>query len=163
MSVLTTQESSQRPQTRARRMAWPVIGAAVTVGAAFYIRAVDPNNGGYPLCPLKFVTGIDCPACGGLRCVHSLMNGDIATAMDQNLLAVFVLPMIAIWAVFALRAKWLGDDQMRPVTVEGDNGGGAAGRAAALRMLLIVMIVVTILFTILRNIPGVPFLPSGVG
>lgn len=162
MSVMTT-EKTQEPQTRARRMAWPVIGAAVTVGAAFYIRAVDPNNGGYPYCPLKFVTGIDCPACGGLRCVHALMNGDITTAMDQNLLAVFVLPMIAIWAVFALRAKWLGDDQPVPAPVDGDADTGAASRAAALRVFMIVMIVVTILFTILRNLPGVAFLPSGVG
>jgi hypothetical protein len=145
-------------------MAWPVIGATLTVGAAFYIRAVDPNNGGYPFCPLKAVTGIDCPACGGLRCVHALMNGDIGTALDQNLLAVIALPLIVVWAVFALAARWRGDD-LRPVRVgpDVDADGAAAVKANALRALWVGFIVVTVVFTVARNVPGVPFLPSGVG
>ncbi len=165
VSLLTT----QKPPTRLRRMAWPVVGVAVTVGAAFYIRAVDPSNGGYPFCPLKYVTGIDCPACGGLRCVYSLGNGDIGAALDQNLLAVIVLPMIALWAVFALLARWRGDDEFPPAS-----GGSSASstalassaavnRAAALRMFMIAMIAFTIVFTVLRNIPGVGYLPSGIG
>ena len=135
VSVLT----AQKPPTRMHRMVWPVIGATLTVGAAFYIRAVDPNNGGYPFCPLKAVTGIDCPACGGLRCVHALMNGDIGTALDQNLL--------------------------RPVRVgpDVDADGAAAVKANALRALWVGFIVVTVVFTVARNVPGVPFLPSGVG
>lgn len=167
MSVLTA-EKPHKQQTRLRRMAWPVIGAGITVGAAFYIRAVDPNNGGYPFCPLKYVTGIDCPACGGLRCVHALMSGDIGTAMDQNLLAVFVLPMIAVWAIFALRSKWRGGDQAQMIVGNANDGGAqatdaAATRAAVQRLFFISMIAITIVFTIARNIPGVPFLPSGVG
>ncbi|MGA9147641.1 MAG: DUF2752 domain-containing protein [Candidatus Nanopelagicales bacterium] len=160
MSVLT----AQKPPTRMHRMVWPVIGATLTVGAAFYIRAVDPNNGGYPFCPLKAVTGIDCPACGGLRCVHALMNGDIGTALDQNLLAVIALPLIVVWAVFALAARWRGDD-LRPVRVgpDVDADGAAAVKANALRALWVGFIVVTVVFTVARNVPGVPFLPSGVG
>ena len=160
VSVLT----AQKPPTRMHRMVWPVIGATLTVGAAFYIRAVDPNNGGYPFCPLKAVTGIDCPACGGLRCVHALMNGDIGTALDQNLLAVIALPLIVVWAVFALAARWRGDD-LRPVRVgpDVDADGAAAVKANALRALWVGFIVVTVVFTVARNVPGVPFLPSGVG
>lgn len=162
VSVVT----SQKPPTRLRRMAWPVAASALTVGAAFYIRAVDPNNGGYPFCPLKYVTGIDCPACGGLRCVHALMNGDIGAAMDQNLLAVFVLPLIAIWAVFALVAKWRGDEPGE-VGSSADTtppaGAAAVNRAAAMRVLIIALIAFAVVFTVVRNIPGVGFLPSGIG
>ncbi len=160
MSVMT----AQKPPTRLRRMAWPVIGATATVGAAFFIRAVDPNNGGYPFCPLKAVTGLDCPACGGLRCVHALMNGDIGTALDQNLIAVVVLPMIVIWAAFALAARWRGDDAVGAnSSADVDAQGNAALKANALRILWVGLIVATIVFTVLRNVPGVPFLPSGVG
>ena len=61
----------------------PVVGAspahrpallprlAVGVGALgglAYIARFDPNRAGhYPLCPFKFVTGLDCPGCGTLR------------------------------------------------------------------------------------------------
>lgn len=164
MSVLTAQK--QKQPTRAQRMFWPVTATVATVGAAFYIRAVDPNNGGYPFCPLKALTGLDCPACGGLRCVHALMTGDIGTALDQNLIAVFVLPMIVVWAAFALAARWRGDDLTDTVEVAGDRSGSVAAletKARALRLLWIVLISATIIFTIARNIPGVPFLHSGVG
>lgn len=168
MSVTTTRKPPQQ-QTRLRRMAWPVAASAITVGAAFYIRAVDPNNGGYPFCPLKYVTGIDCPACGGLRCVHALMNGDIGTALDQNVLAVFVLPMIVIWAAFALASKWRGDDSNSPGVAPSSSDSATAidtaavSRATALRVLMVAMIVFTVVFTVARNIPGIPFLPSGIG
>lgn len=165
MSALTT----QKPPSRLRRMAWPVAGAAIAVGAAFYIRAVDPNNGGYPFCPLKYATGIDCPACGGLRCVYSLMNGDIGAAMDQNLLAVLVLPMVAIWAVFALVSLWRGEGESgsgsstSAPTADGVATAASVNRAAAIRVLIVTMIVLTVIFTILRNIPGVGYFPSGIG
>jgi len=150
-------------------MAWPVAGAAIAVGAAFYVRAVDPNIGGYPFCPLKYATGIDCPACGGLRCVYSLMNGDIGAAMDQNLLAVLVLPMVAIWIAYSLISLWRGNDPNdSAAAVEGPDGSNVAGsaslnRAAAIRVLIVAMIVLTVVFTIVRNIPGVGYLPSGIG
>ena len=113
---------------------------------------------------LKAVTGLDCPACGGLRCVHALMNGDIGTALDQNLIAVVVLPMIVIWAAFALAARWRGDDAVGAnSSADVDAQGNAALKANALRVLWVGLIVATIVFTVLRNVPGVPFLPSGVG
>ena len=115
---------------------------------------MDPNNGGYPFCPLKAVTGLDCPACGGLRCVHALMNGDIGTALDQNLIAVVVLPMIVIWAAFALAARWRGDDAVGAnSSADVDAQGNAALKANALRILWVGLIVATIVFTVLRNVP----------
>lgn len=145
-------------------MAWPVIGAGITVGAAFFVRAIDPNNGGYPLCPLKLVTGIDCPACGGLRCVHALMNGDIGAAMDQNLWAVVILPMVVVWAAISLISKWRGNESSAVTVSPGSQQSAtAAYQALAVRWLITAMIVFTVVFTILRNIPGIGYLPSGIG
>ena len=97
MSAHTHEVPSQEVPTRFQRMLWPSIGVGVTLATTAYVRQVDPNQPGHYLpCPLKFVTGIDCPACGGLRCVHSLTNGDIVGALDHNALAVVVLPLIAV-------------------------------------------------------------------
>ena len=52
----------------------------------------------YPQCPLKALTGIDCPGCGGLRATHALLHGDILGAADHNLLALILLPLMAVHA-----------------------------------------------------------------
>ncbi|MBP7971440.1 MAG: DUF2752 domain-containing protein [Candidatus Nanopelagicales bacterium] len=112
MSAHTHEVPSQEVPTRFQRMLWPSIGVGVTLATTAYVRQVDPNQPGHYLpCPLKFVTGIDCPACGGLRCVHSLTNGDIVGALDHNALAVVVLPLIAVAVLFALRRRWIGPVQ----------------------------------------------------
>ncbi|MGV1035697.1 MAG: DUF2752 domain-containing protein [Candidatus Nanopelagicales bacterium] len=119
--------------TRFQRMLWPTIGVGVTLAATAYIRQVDPNQPGhYMPCPLKFVTGIDCPACGGLRCVHSLTNGDIVGAFDHNALAVLVFPVLIVAVFLALRRRWIG-----PVTPSGGelparDSAGSAGPEPAL-------------------------------
>jgi hypothetical protein len=62
-----------------------------------YLYFVDPNNpaSAYPQCPLKQLTGVDCPGCGGLRATHSLVHGDIAGVLDHNVLALVIVPLIA--------------------------------------------------------------------
>jgi hypothetical protein len=44
-----------------------------------------------PACPIKALTGIDCPACGSVRCVQALANGNLWMALDQNLLVSILL------------------------------------------------------------------------
>lgn len=158
MSV-TTESTTQTPtRSRARRLLLPVVGVGALVAATFYVRSVDPNVGGYPPCPLKAVTGIDCPGCGGLRCVHALANGDIMGALDQNLLAVVLLPLVVLWLVLLLRSRWEGDSAQVNAS-----DATVARNAAAVRVILMGTIVAMIVFTVVRNIPGVPFLPSGIG
>jgi len=141
------------PPTRFRRMLWPVVGVASLAGATAYLAAVDPNSPGhYPICPLKALTGLDCPACGGLRCVHDLTHGDIVGALDQNLLAVILLPIVAVLlAVFVFR-RWTGKTQ--EVT-------DAALRRS--QYIVFGLIAVGIVFSVVRNLPFVPFLGSGIG
>jgi hypothetical protein len=72
--------------------------AAVGLGAVcLYTFLVDPNvpTNAYPQCPLKAITGIDCPGCGGLRATNALLHGDILGAADHNVLALVLLPLMA--------------------------------------------------------------------
>lgn len=136
-----------------RRAMWPLIGVGVAVAATTYVWRVDPNLGGYPPCPLKVMTGLDCPGCGGLRCVHALSQGDIATALDQNLLAVVLLPAVIVWLGWTIVRRIKGNDTPLSALVSPRIVNG----------FWFTMIGVMLVYTILRNLPFVAFLPSGIG
>lgn len=125
-----------------------MVGLAAAIGATAYVGLVDPSGGGaYPICPSRVVLGLDCPACGGLRGTHDLLNGDVVAALDHNLF----LP--ALLAVFGLMfALWLQPLFGRPVRAVSPPrwlvGGGIA---------------LAVAFTVVRNLPvaGLEFLASG--
>ena len=80
------------------------VGAAVAAGS-IAIALWNPTDGGTPLCWSKAFLGVDCPFCGGLRCVNSLMHGNWLAAADHNVLLAVVLPVAAVlWAVWMVKA-----------------------------------------------------------
>jgi hypothetical protein len=118
---------------------WPAAG----LGAAGLLLARDPNaTGSYGLCPLLATTGLDCPFCGGLRGTHALLQGDVARALDHNLLLPVFLVVVVLLIVSAVR---------RSV--------GQAGRTR--RWLWWGLGAVTTLFFLARNLPWFPYLDSG--
>src|SRR4051812_29416286 len=125
----------------------PVAVGLGLAAATAYTGIADPNTSdAFPLCPLKAVTGLDCPACGSLRAVHSLCHLDIAGAADHNLLFVVLAPfLVAAWAI------WMGKSlglRVPQVTLPKHLGQ--------------VLIFVAIAFAVIRNlpIPGHAFLDS---
>jgi len=91
---------------RSRRPAW-LAPAAVGVGvglASLYTAWQDPNtsSGLFPQCPLREVTGFDCPGCGGLRAAHSLLHGDLLGAFDHNVVVTLLLPVL-----FVVWLRWM--------------------------------------------------------
>lgn len=82
------------------------VGAAAVAGLVT-VALVDPNEvGHYPTCPFLATTGLWCPGCGTLRAVHALTRGDVATAVDLNVLTVALLPVLVLawvgWLAFRL-------------------------------------------------------------
>ena len=57
--------------------------AALAAVAVFY--ALAQQGIGIP-CPLRLITGWECPGCGNSRAALSLMRGDIRAALGFNLL-----------------------------------------------------------------------------
>ena len=135
------------PRSRLRRMAAPVLAAGGLLAATAYLGAVDPNAPGhYPLCPTKYFTGLDCPGCGGLRCVHSLAHGDVAGALDHNaFVTLLVLPLVVAGFVVWAWHAWRGDPPVPP-----------GQHWFEKRWLFITLTVVMVVFTVVRNIPVVP-------
>jgi hypothetical protein len=141
--------SDRRP--RARRVLVPVgvlVGSAAALG---YVWAVDPNEPGhYPLCPTKFFLGIDCPGCGIMRGTHDLVHGNVAGALDHNVLLAVLAPMAVVaWVVWALRS-WTGRSPE-----------ATTAQMRRRHRLMVVGLVVLVAFGIVRNF--VPYLGSGIG
>jgi len=76
------------------------LGAVLAAGCA-YVAFYDPERSSalYPACPFKALTGWDCPGCGMTRATHALFNGRPLDALDQNVVFVLLLPLLAWWFV----------------------------------------------------------------
>jgi hypothetical protein len=129
--------------SRLRACAVPLGAAAAAAAAAAVGLAVLHRTGGHDLGPLarcwfNAATGLQCPFCGGLRCLAALSEGHLTEALSLNLLVTLVVPLAAgIWLrrmVFALRG--LVVDQPRT----GDRG-------------FAVVCVVSLAFAVVRNTP----------
>ncbi|NLJ53190.1 MAG: DUF2752 domain-containing protein [Intrasporangiaceae bacterium] len=143
MSITTTERSGQRPAERVARLGLPAVLTAGGLAGMFYIRSVSPYSaGGYPLCPIYALTGLYCPGCGTARCLHSLLNGDLAAAFAANPL---LPPLLLVLAVGFGRWVWLRWQGRRFVFNPPDWVPIAFG-------------VATLAYAIARNLPGLEFL-----
>lgn len=52
------------------------------------------------MCPTKALLGIDCPGCGSMRMLYSLMHGDLLAAARFNALGLAALVLL-VWAYLA--------------------------------------------------------------
>ena len=114
-------------------------GLVLAVG----LHVIDPAQVNGPVCPFLAVTGLYCPGCGTLRCLHAFLHGDLRTAAGYNVLTLLLLPVIVVaWVTTGIAA--LGG---RPVPV----------LARLPRWFGPAIVVATVTFWVLRNVPAAPF------
>ena len=134
------------------RRAYPAAGAgALLAGALGYVALVDPHNTGsvYPQCPFKWLTGWNCPFCGGLRMTHDLLHGDLMAAVNDNVFLLVCLlvcvvigvPLVAFWG----RRRRQRDRPPLPTSA------------------VWTILLATAVWTLVRNLPGFPLLPTVTG
>jgi hypothetical protein len=80
----------------------PLMVAAGTtlVCAAIWVGDPTAPHGPLPVCPTKALLGIDCPGCGSLRMLYSLMHGNLLAAARFNALALVTIALL-LWAYVA--------------------------------------------------------------
>lgn len=91
------------PRQRIIRAAVAIVAAAALM--SFYLLAVR-LTGIMPQCLFKWATGWSCPGCGSQRALQALLHGDIARAVESNLLIPFAIAYLAL-----LGTAWLYHDR----------------------------------------------------
>ncbi|MBX7435346.1 DUF2752 domain-containing protein [Mycobacterium sp. Y57] len=132
-------EPSPAANTRTRSLTAVGTGAAL-LGALAYVGIGDPHSPGFVFlpCPFKALTGWNCPACGGLRMTHDVLHGDLAAAFVDNAFVLIGLPLLIVWIVTRKRL----------------------GKPAVSTPAFVVIIVAAVTWTIVRNLPGFPLVPT---
>ena len=64
------------------------------VTAIVYYKFNPADNGWFPRCPVKLLTGWSCPGCGTQRAMHALLNGNIYEALRYNYFFVISIPYV---------------------------------------------------------------------
>jgi hypothetical protein len=97
-----------------RSLAAPLGVAAVAVGGCAAIWLANPAvpGGILPVCPTKALLGIDCPGCGSLRMIYSLLHFDMAAAVRFNPLGLVAVALL-LWAYVAWSYGRLAGRQIR--------------------------------------------------
>lgn len=113
---------------------------AVTVGALAYVGLNDPHRPDalFPACPFKLLTGWNCPACGGLRMTHDVLHANLPAAVVDNVFLLAGLPALLAWFLWRRHI----------------------GRPAMPRVAVVVIVLATIAWTVIRNMPGFPLVPT---
>ena len=76
-------------------------GGALAIAAALLYLYDPAVSALYPSCPLRALTGLLCPLCGGLRAAHALLHGRVVEAVALN---PFLFVAAALWP--AMRPRW---------------------------------------------------------
>ncbi|MCW4117267.1 DUF2752 domain-containing protein [Prevotella copri] len=53
----------------------------------------------WPKCPIKLITGLNCPACGIQRFIHTALQGDFIRACHYNYYLLYALPYVIMIVV----------------------------------------------------------------
>lgn len=124
---------------RAKTLTALATGATVA-GALAYVAVVDPHNRNslFPVCPFKILTGWNCPACGGLRMTHDLLHANLSAAVVDNVFLLFGIPALFAWFIWRR----------------------STGRVPITRAAVVVVIATTVAWTVIRNLPGFPLVPT---
>lgn len=97
----------------------------------------------FPQCPFHLLTGLYCPGCGSQRALSALLHGNFIESIHNNFLAILALPVLIfaaiVYALNIFRKKKL----KQPVFYT--------------TWFAWLVLATVIVFTILRNIPALPF------
>jgi len=129
-------------QPRRGLSAFALVILAATGAAAILFFFNPTQHRFYPVCYFHAATGLNCPGCGSLRAMHQLLHGHLIEAARLNLLLLLCLPYLG-WRTIRFAIARLRGQQATLVIRP---------------MWLWTFLCVTVVFAVLRNLPGFPWL-----
>ena len=126
--------------TRRQKTYTALASGVAAAGALAYVGIADPHNRHslFPVCPFKLLTGWNCPACGGLRMAHDLLHANLSAAAVDNVFLLAGIPALLAWFVWRR----------------------SAGKPPLTRTAVVVAIAAAVAWTVVRNLPGFPLVPT---
>jgi Protein of unknown function (DUF2752) len=97
-------------------------------------------------CPVRTLTGLDCPGCGATRMASALLHGDLGAALHYNAPVLVGLVVVGyLWSAWVLQRFGI-------VRLPRPRLGPRAKKA-----LLPTLVTLAIVWAIVRNLPWAPF------
>jgi hypothetical protein len=119
-----------------------VVASTTLMCAAIWVGDPTTPNGPLPVCPTKALLGIDCPGCGSMRMLYSLMHGNLLAAARFNALGLAAIVLL-VWAYLAWTYGRVTGTRIR----SWQHGRWSAAVALAL----------AVVWFVVRNLPFAPF------
>ena len=88
----------------------------ILTGVATCLFLFDPAKGGYPPCPFRMLTGLQCPGCGSTRSAYQLLHGHPIAAFELNPLLIISLPII-LYGLVSVTKSAIMDHQMQAILI----------------------------------------------
>lgn len=101
-------------RTLRRKLLVAAVAAVLAVICAI-VWAFDPESGTFPFpkCPVKWLTGWDCPGCGATRALHAALHGDFAAALEFNAAMPVGLLLIMVVSI----TESFGSNRLRQIVL----------------------------------------------
>jgi hypothetical protein len=119
-----------------------VAASAIFVCAATWVGDPTTQGGPLPVCPTKALLGIDCPGCGSLRMLYSLLHGNVMAAARFNAVGL-VAVVLLVWAYLVWTYGRISGRRLRSWQHQ--------------RWSAMVALSVVVVWFVVRNIPFAPF------
>lgn len=110
----------------------------VAIILGFVLHEYPPSRFMYIPCLFHLSTGLHCPGCGSTRAISSIMQGDLATALKNNLLILLWGPYLVYRGIQAARS-WIDQEPKRIWEPP--------------KRFIFVFLIITFAYTVLRNLP----------
>ena len=126
----------------ALRWAGMIFALMIAAGLVVLYFFNPTKYGFYPVCQFHRLTGLNCPGCGATRALFALLHGQFQIAFHDNALLLGCLVFGAGRFVWVEVEKWRGRLHSRFLA----------------NWMLWTLLAVTIIFGIIRNLPGFEWL-----
>ena len=75
---------------------WIFLAVVAVVAIYYYLIPIESHPYLALGCPLKELTGLDCPLCGGQRAFHALLHCEFGKALSYNYFLVIAVPYMLL-------------------------------------------------------------------